>query len=362
MSFFQNAENRINKQFISIFDSVKFISEHGQGTLEQSFTYLDSALLKKQTHLLKVTAYTVKSVYLCSENDYAEIPPFMTIEQVKSELWACVERNSIGDGNPIFNLGFAKKRFFEQLKNTGFPISDDLLLDTLSPDFDDTNLDDSDSFAFYQSLPNEYQTLQRSYDELKARYDDLYSGGKGLAYVYFDKIDRMFYERLKEKEAQFEKESDENTRLSLALNEANKRIDRLIQEKIALEKAKKDLGRLLQNHIQAEKDTNNTYEQDNFEKLSFFDWQSMDKHTYPPELHLAMQLWQAYYEYDFPKNVTEFSDRLSIVARQLGIATSGNLYDRLKTLLNPLNQKQSSPALLDILKAIPAIDTDKLDN
>ena len=82
----------------------------------------------------------------------------------------------------------------------------------------------------------------------------------------------------------------------------------------------------------------------------------------PPELHLAMQLWQAYYEYDFPKNVTEFSDRLSIVARQLGIATSGNLYDRLKTLLNPLNQKQSSPALLDILKAIPAIDTDKLDN
>ena len=42
--------------------------------------------------------------------------------------------------------------FFEQLKNTGFPISDDLLLDTLSPDFDDTNLDDSDSFAFYQSF------------------------------------------------------------------------------------------------------------------------------------------------------------------------------------------------------------------
>ena len=111
MSFFQNAENRINKQFISIFDSVKFISEHGQGTLEQSFTYLDSALLKKQTHLLKVTAYTVKSVYLCSENDYQEIPPFMTIEQVKNELWACVERNSIEDGNPIFNLGFAKKRF-----------------------------------------------------------------------------------------------------------------------------------------------------------------------------------------------------------------------------------------------------------
>ena len=362
MSFFQNAENRINKQFISIFDSVKFISEHGQGTLEQSFTYLDSALLKKQTHLLKVTAYTVKSVYLCSENDYQEIPPFMTIEQVKNELWACVERNSIGDGNPIFNLGFAKKRFFEQLKNTGFPISDDLLLDTLSPDFDDTNLDDSDSFAFYQNLPNEYQTLQRSYAELKARYDDLYSGGKGMEYVYVDKIERLLIEKSKEQEAQFKKESNENTRLSLALNEANKRIERLIQEKIALEKAKKDLGRLLQNHIQAEKNTNNTSEQDNFEKHSIFDWQSMDKHTYPPELHLAMQLWQAYYEYDFPKNVTEFSDRLSIVARQLGIATSGNLYDRLKTLLNPLNQKQSSPALLDILKAIPAIDTDKLDN
>lgn len=299
MSFFQNAENRINKQFISIFDSVKFIAEHGQGTLEQSFTYLDSALLKKQTHLLKVTAYTVKSVYLCSEYDYAEIPPFMTTEQVKSELWACVERNSIGDGNPIFNLGFAKKRFFEQLKNTGFPISDDLLLDTLSPDFDDTNLDDSDSFAFYQSLPNEYQVLQRSYDELKARLDEtqekyyeIYSGGLGLSYVYMDKFERNDYEKLKA-------ERDKYGNVEHKLETAYKEIERLNKYKIDNEKVRKNLTLLIESRLRNEMNLNSLGSDNNelnttaSQQLAIIMDKDNDKHA--PDLAHAINLWLSLY-------------------------------------------------------------------
>ena len=193
MSFFEQQEQRMNKQFISILDSAYFVSEHGKGTLQQAFDLIVGSLLRQQTYLLLITPTSVKAVYVCSSNEHSQYEPFITFESIAYELKACLDCGNIGIGNPIYKLGFAKKRFVEQLVNIGMQLDEQIIFDTESPDITHAEHDnDSDELAFYQGLPKEYDTLRAENEKIKAQYQDLWNK-KELPEAFFN-IQKKLYE------------------------------------------------------------------------------------------------------------------------------------------------------------------------
>lgn len=176
MSFFEQQKQRKDKQFISIFDSVSFVSEHGKGTLQEAFDLITSTLLRKQTYLLLITPTTVKAVYVCSSYEQSDCEPYITFESIIHELKMCLDRNSVGTGNPIYKLGFGKKRFVEQLVNLGMQLPEQIIFNTESPDITDANYtSEGDELAFYQGLPKEYDILRADNKKLKAQYQELFN-------------------------------------------------------------------------------------------------------------------------------------------------------------------------------------------
>ncbi len=109
VSFFEQQEQRISRQFISIFESVYFVSGHGEGTLQQALDLITGTFLRKQTYLFLITPHSVKAVYVCSSNEHSQYEPFITFESIIYELKECIDRESIGISNPIYKLGFGKK-------------------------------------------------------------------------------------------------------------------------------------------------------------------------------------------------------------------------------------------------------------
>lgn len=176
MSFFEQQDLRINKQFISIFDSVYFVSEHGKGSLQQAFELITGTFLKKQTYLLLITPHSVKAVYVCSSNEHSQYEPFITFDSIIYELKECLDYESIGTGNPIYKLGFGRKRFVEQLLNLGMKLDEQIIFNTESPDITHAEHEnESDELAFYQGLPREYDTLRIENENLKAQYQELFN-------------------------------------------------------------------------------------------------------------------------------------------------------------------------------------------
>lgn len=201
MSFFEQQEQRINKQFISIFDSVFFISEHGKGTLQQAFDLIVGPFLRKQTYLLLITPHSVKAVYVCSSNEHSQYEPFITFESVIYELKECIDRKNIGTGNPIHKLGFAKKRFVEQLVGLGMQLDEQIIFNTESPDITHVEHEnDSDEWAFYQGLPREYDTLRTDNEKLKAQYQALFNkkGQPEALYIIQNELYKDDNKKLKE--------------------------------------------------------------------------------------------------------------------------------------------------------------------
>ncbi|PLT22067.1 hypothetical protein [Psychrobacter sp. MES7-P7E] len=175
MSFFEQQEKRINKQFISIFDSVYFVSEHGKGTVQQAFDFVVGTLLRKQTYLLLITPTSVKTVYVCSDNEQSQYEPFITFETIIYELKNCIDCNNVGIGTPIRKLGFGKKRFVEQLINLNMQLPEQVIFNTESPDITDADYtNEGDELAFYQGLPKEYDILRADNEKLKAQFQELW--------------------------------------------------------------------------------------------------------------------------------------------------------------------------------------------
>ena len=176
VSFFEQQEQRISKQFISIFESVYFVSGHGEGTLQQALDLITGTFLRKQTYLFLITPHSVKAVYVCSSNEHAQYEPFITFESIIHELKECVDRESIGISNPIYKLGFGKKRFVEQLVSLGMQLDEQVIFNTESPDITHAEHDnEGDEWAFYQGLPREYDTLRNDNEKLKAQYQELFN-------------------------------------------------------------------------------------------------------------------------------------------------------------------------------------------
>ena len=176
MSFFEQQKQRKDKQFISIFDSVYFVSEHGKGTLQEAFELVTSSFLRKQTYLLLITPHSVKAVYVCSSYEQSTCEPYTNFESIIYELKDCIDHESIGTGNIIYKLGFGKKRFVEQLINLGMQLPEQVIFNTESPDITDADYtSEGDELAFFQGLPKEYDILRADNEKLKAQYQDLWN-------------------------------------------------------------------------------------------------------------------------------------------------------------------------------------------
>lgn len=100
---------------------------------------------------------------------------------------------------------------------------------------------------------------------------------------------------------------------------------------------------------------------DNIEQEHLYNWQTMDKNQYPPELHLAIEIWIEYYQADVIEHISQFdAGRFNRIASKFNLS-NGNLKSRIRSLLTPLESKLKSPSLIDSLKEIDIIHTDKLE-
>ncbi len=365
VSFFEQQEQRISRQFISIFESVYFVSGHGEGTLQQALDLITGTFLRKQTYLFLITPHSVKAVYVCSSNEHSQYEPFITFESIIYELKECIDRESIGISNPIYKLGFGKKRFVEQLVSLGMQLDEQIIFNTESPDITHAEHEnESDEWAFYQGLPREYDTLRAENEKVKAQYQDLWNKKDRPEAFYNiqkklyeddrqrlneckDKLDRLSVDyKYLESQHDYYKRNFESTKKNTALIQQ-------ISEKRILE---------LENQLaQAKADLADKPADDNIEQDHLYNWQAMDKNQYPPELHLALSIWAEYYQVDAIKHISQFdAGRFNRISSKFNLS-SGNLKSRIRSLLTPLESKLKSPSLIDSLKEINIIHTDKLE-
>jgi len=133
--------------------------------------------------------------------------------------------------------------------------------------------------------------------------------------------------------------------------------EQLIKE---LATAKAQITDLENQLAQGKADLKNRSADINIEQDHLYNWQAMDKNQYPPELHLAIEIWTEYYQADVIKHITQFdAGRFNRITKKFNLS-DGNLKSRVRSLLTPLESKLKSPSLIDSLKEIDIIHTDKL--
>ena len=365
MSFFEQQEQRKDKQFISIFDSVSFVSEHGKGTLQQAFELVTSPFLRKQTYLLLITPHSVKAVYVCSSYEQSNCEPYITFESIIHELKECIDHKSIGTGNPIYKLGFGKKSFVEQLLNLGMQLPEQIIFNTESPDITHAEHEnEGDEWAFYQGLPKEYDTLRTGNERLKAQFQELWNK-KQLPETFYE-IKRNILERDAKEFTECQNRLDKSLLEVKSLNEHCTYLEQSLEQskkkaELAKQLTEKRILELENQLAQANAALADKPADDNTEQDHLYDWQAMDKNQYPPELHLTIEIWKEYYQADVVEHITQFdSGRFNRISTKLNLS-KGNLKDRVRTLLTPLNSKTRSPELLSSLEVINIIHNDKLE-
>lgn len=219
---------------------------------------------------------------------------------------------------------------------------------------------------------NPYREFQDEYFELKifdsleiehltSNSDKLSQGDKGNITGNNDFSDQLVTEvpcelvfiSKAELDALLSSEAKEDDK---TINELNQRIKQLEQqlEQMSIDKANtiEQLNRAEPELMDRLTDT---------EQGHLYNWQAMDKNQYPPELHLAIEIWKSYYQVDVVKHISQFdAGRFNKIASEFNLGR-GNLKDRIRTLLTPLNSKTKSPELLSSLEAVNIIHYDKLE-
>ena len=83
-------------------------------------------------------------------------------------------------------------------------------------------------------------------------------------------------------------------------------------------------------------------------------WQNMSEHIYPPELHLAMMIWQRIYVDNELKDshITSHGGKFKVIAKKLGLNPDNTLGRRVAMLINTAHSKNKQDELADPLRAI----------
>lgn len=122
-------KNKINRQFISYYDSVLYLGEPKNEALD---VIIDN-LLNYQVHL-KLDFNELSLINVKRYQDDEDEAYYFTSEYIEKHLTECVSNGFIDKNSPIYKLGFAKQSFIEMLECQGYPISDEELNNTQSPD------------------------------------------------------------------------------------------------------------------------------------------------------------------------------------------------------------------------------------
>lgn len=92
-----------------------------------------------------------------------------------------------------------------------------------------------------------------------------------------------------------------------------------------------------------------------------YNWEAMDKNQYPPELHLAIEVWKRYYKASDIEDITQFNTyKFDRITKELNLNNSGNLKGRIRTILTPLKSKKTASELFATLRGIDIIYNDKM--
>ncbi len=96
-----------------------------------------------------------------------------------------------------------------------------------------------------------------------------------------------------------------------------------------------------------------------------YDWQAMNQYNYPPELHLAILIWEKIYILNEISNrhITDHSQRFKIIGEKIGLDKAihgGALISRLSKITNPQINKQKGD--IENLKIIKELNIKDLDN
>lgn len=170
MGYFDNIKEQLDKQFISVKDSITFIFHQDNCTYQDAFNLVVKTLIFDQTHLLVMDGLKLKTIFICREKDPNSHNAYITIEALITQLEKPPSDSTAKD---VSNVGFGKKRFYEQLLNMGFVFDNRLLFEAQSPDIDYSDCEtEADGFAYYNGLPKEYEALKRSHDKLEQQLAD----------------------------------------------------------------------------------------------------------------------------------------------------------------------------------------------
>lgn len=313
--YFDAEKKRLNRQFISMADSINFIFQHENCTYQEAFNLIFSSLFFKQIHLKVMDNMRLKAIYICSEKEINNASKaHITVEALKDRL---TEKTI---DNELNLIGFGKKRFYEHLSSMGVPFEEKLLFEAQSPDIEypDSDETEGDSFAYYNELPKEYEVIKRSHDRLEQRLNQimLESPAKDIDKLRID-----------------------NDRLSKELAAANSELAELKE-------------RLRNQTKMAVKPANIMTFQD-------YNWQALTQYNYPPELHLALIIWERSYlsnEIDNPY-LKDHAPRFNLIAERIGLSEnqfSGALIRRLQQTTTP--QVKKNKADVDKLRAIKLLN------
>lgn len=86
------------------------------------------------------------------------------------------------------------------------------------------------------------------------------------------------------------------------------------------------------------------------------DWQSIGKNEniYPPELHLALMIWQRIYVDNElkEKHIPSHNGKASAIARKIGLNPKSTLFNRVAMIINTAKSKNEQASLAEPLRAI----------
>lgn len=162
----QKRQEKFNNEFISLFDSVIYLDE----PLDEALDYIIECMPYQSK--LYLTNDGCQSVYCDEKNNYcSEYAEWhfgivtMTYSKIIDSLTECIKQKHIEPTNPIYNLGFGKKRFLSYLVSDGIEVEQKDLENALSP----TPICDEYVDIDYYTL----QSIIDERDELRGRVDEL---------------------------------------------------------------------------------------------------------------------------------------------------------------------------------------------
>ena len=99
----------------------------------------------------------------------------------------------------------------------------------------------------------------------------------------------------------------------------------------------------------------------NEEKLQSTNWQNMSEHIYPPELHLAMMIWQRIYWDNELKDshITSHNGKYEVIANKINLNPKSTLGKRVGIIINNAFTKNKQSELAEQLQVINGIHMPK---